>query len=158
MNPNNEWIPNNIYAECMNYLPICCTDILLFNETKTKVLLGKRNNEPLKGEYFSTGGRLQKGEGLKDCAIRQAQKELGVKIYREHLLDGGIISEVYPNSSFGDDIGYHAVTVYFGYALSEDTIIKADGQHVDFRWFQTDDPSLHPGVKERITTILQKNP
>ena len=105
----------------MNHLPICCVDILLFNEEKTKVLLGKRTNEPLKEVYFSTGGRLQKGEELKDCAVRKAKEELGVFISKERLLDGGVISEIYPNSSFGENIGYHAITIYFGCIVSENT-------------------------------------
>ncbi|TRZ53861.1 NUDIX domain-containing protein [bacterium] len=157
MNQNNEWIPNNIYAECMNSLPICCVDILLFNPTKTKVLLCKRNNEPLKGIYFSTGGRLHKGEELKDCAVRKAKEELGVDIEKEHLLKGGIISEIFPNSSFGDDIGYHTVTVYFGYSIPENMAIVLEKQHADSQWYDVRNTDIHTYTKERINTILQNS-
>ncbi len=155
MNKENEWIPSEIYAEYMNRLPICCVDILLFNPAKTKVLLCKRKNEPLKGIYFSTGGRLQKGEELKDCATRKAKEELGVEIRKEQLLAGGIISEIYPNSSFGDTIGYHAITVYFGYSIPENTVIDLDNQHEDSMWFDINDQSINSCVKERINTIIQ---
>lgn len=155
MNQNSEWISPEVYAECLKHLPICCVDILLFNTEKTKVLLCKRNNEPLKDVYFSTGGRLQKGEELKDCAVRKAREELGVDIKKEQLLDGGVISEIYPNSSFGDNIGYHAITVYFGYVVPENTPLHLDSQHADHKWFDIHDRSINDCVKERINTIIQ---
>ncbi len=154
MNQKTDWIPKEIFKDCMNYMPICCVDILPFNPEKTKVLLGKRNNEPLKGEYFSTGGRLLKGEEFKDCAVRKAKEELGLEISSELLLPGGTLNEIHKNSAFGDEIGYHAVVVYFGYLIQEDTKIILEDQHSDFKWFEINDPTIHPFVKERINNII----
>ncbi len=151
-----EWISNDEYSEIIKKIPICCVDIVLLNETKTKILLGKRNNEPLKGEYFSIGGRLQKNEQLKDCAVRKAREELGLKISSRFLTEGGVINEIYPNSPFGEDGGYHAITVYFGYIVPPESKIILDSQHSDFKWVEIDDPTLHPYVKERINKIFAK--
>jgi 8-oxo-dGTP pyrophosphatase MutT (NUDIX family) len=156
MMQKSEWIPNEIYGEFMKNLPIFCVDIIIFDESKTKILLGKRNNEPLKNEYFSIGGRLQKGEEIKSCAARKAKEELGIDISTEHLLSGGVINEIHPNSSFGKDIEYHAVTVFYGYCIQPNAEVCLDSQHSEFKWFDISDSSIHPNVKYRINSIIEK--
>ncbi|MCX6738574.1 MAG: NUDIX domain-containing protein, partial [Candidatus Parcubacteria bacterium] len=142
MKKGTEWIPSELYIEMMNHLPICCVDIMIFNTEKTKILLCKRSNEPLKGEYFSPGGRLLKNEELKAGAVRQAKRELGIKINPKQVIFGGIISEIYPNSAFGKDIGYHAVVIYFGYVATKNTNIILDNQHSDYKWFDVSDKTI----------------
>ena len=43
-----------------------------------QVLLGKRTNEPLKGEWFTPGGRIHKNETWQDALLRIVKAELGL--------------------------------------------------------------------------------
>ena len=78
MNNLLQSLPIEKYQELMDTSPVCCVDMLFFNGDKTKTLLFKRENEPMKGSYFSIGGRLLKNEKMEDCAVRQAFREAGL--------------------------------------------------------------------------------
>src|ERR1035437_711438 len=95
-------IPRRLYTQILNVLPILTVDVLFFNKEKTKTLLFKRSNEPLKGVYFSIGGRLLKNEKILDCAVRQALREAGIHVNKKKLIFGGIQEEAHQKSMFGD--------------------------------------------------------
>ena len=44
-------IPDKIYAEIVQNVPILCVDLLIKDESGSYLLL-KRKNEPLKNEYY----------------------------------------------------------------------------------------------------------
>ena len=56
-------IPDKIYAEIVQNVPILCVDLLMQDESGSYLLL-KRKNEPLKNEYYLPGGRIFIGELL----------------------------------------------------------------------------------------------
>lgn len=45
-----------------------------------KVLLGKRKNKHGAGEYAFTGGKLEQGESIVECAKRETREEAGIEI------------------------------------------------------------------------------
>lgn len=137
----------------METMPICTVDVLFFNGDKTKTLLFKRNNEPMKGAYFSIGGRLTKGELLEECAVRQASREAGIAIRKDGLVFGGMQEEMCPNSIF-QGISYHAIDIFYGYILTNEEI-KLDVQHSDYQWFSISDERLHPFIKTKVESLLK---
>lgn len=149
-----ELLPREKYREVLDITPVCTADVLFFNSDKTKTLLFKRENEPLKGVYFSVGGRLLKNELLEDCAMRQGLREADININKNELTFGGVQEELHPNSVF-DGVSYHAVVIYYGYVLRDDELIKLDSQHSDFKWFSVSDQILHPFIKSRIANLLK---
>ena len=58
--------------------PLVSIDICLVY--KGKILLGRRNNQPLKGEWFTPGGRIFKNEPWQECIRRVVVSELGITI------------------------------------------------------------------------------
>lgn len=140
------------YREILDITPVCTVDVLFFNKDKTKTLLFKRVNEPMKGIYFSIGGRLLKNESLKDGAVRQAFREIGIQIARENLISGGTQEEFHPTSIF-DGVSYHAVGVFYGYVL-DNADITLDNQHSDYQWFHVSDETIHPLIKSKIKILL----
>ena len=56
--------------------PLVSIDLCLVFEDK--ILLGKRNNEPLKDQWFTPGGRIQKNESWQAALRRIALSELGL--------------------------------------------------------------------------------
>ncbi|MFZ2303231.1 MAG: NUDIX domain-containing protein [Minisyncoccia bacterium] len=148
------FLPIEKYREILDTTPVCCVDVLFFNTDKTKTLLFKRNNEPLKDSYFSAGGRLLKNEKFEDCAVRQAFREVGVNIKKENLMFGGVLEELHSTSVF-EGVSYHAVVIYYGCILNDEDI-KLDNQHSDFKWFSVSDDSINQFIKPKITNLLKK--
>jgi len=150
------FLPKKMYKKVMDVSPMCCVDVVFLNKQKNKILLFKRTNEPLKGRYFTIGGRLMKGEKLLDCAVRQAKRELGFVLNPKKTFFAGVIEEQWKKSSF-PGISYHDIDIYYGYILENKHVtIKFDAQHSDYKWFSVRDKKLHPYIKERIKQILTK--
>lgn len=140
------------YRELLNITPVCTVDVLFFNKEKTKTLLFRRVNKPVKGVYFSIGGRLLKGEKMIDAAVRQAKREVGISIKKSQLVFGGVQEEIHRTSIF-NNVSYHAVDIFYGYILNKE-VIKLDYQHSDYDWFSVTDKTLHPFIKSKIKSIL----
>ena len=89
--------------------------ILLFDESKTKVLL---SDEIIGGKYFTKfpGGGLEYGEGILDCLHREAMEELGQEV---EVLRHFYTTEFFQISQFipGDQI----VSVYYECCLPKNT-------------------------------------
>ncbi len=103
-------IPDKIYAEIVQNVPILCVDLLMKDESGSYLLL-KRKNEPLKNEYYLPGGRIFIGESLEDAARRKAKEETGVRV-KGPLLLVGIYEDVFTLSSFGAHT-YHTLSMVF---------------------------------------------
>jgi len=146
-------LPLERYRAAMEDVPIVTIDVLFLNPDKTKILLGKRVNEPFAGEFYSFGGRLYKNEEFLDAALRITKQELGFSIPPTALTFGGVLNEMNDSSIFGG-VNYHTVDVYFVCTV-EDEVPVLDSQHSEARWFSVDDPALHPNVKARIEGALK---
>ena len=150
-----QYIPDKLFKEILDKMPICTVDIALFNQKKNKILLCKRSNKPLKGVFLTNGGRLLKNEQLEDCAVRQASLELGISIDKSKLIFGGVTNEITDSSIF-DNVNYHNVDIFFGYILDELTPIQLDKQHSEFKWFSIQEKEFHPFVRKIIDVLVPK--
>ena len=66
----------NNFKMVVKNTPLVSIDLcILFNGD----LLGQRNNEPLKGFWFTPGGGIFKNEAYLDCLKRVVSSELGLK-------------------------------------------------------------------------------
>lgn len=146
-------VPLEEYRRLMENFPVVTVDVLFFNTDKTKILLGKRTNQPYAGEFYSFGGRLYKNEDLLEAACRIAREELGIDVTPQELVFSGILNEINPSSIF-EGVNYHTLDVYFAYTL-DTAIAHTDNQHSETQWFPVDDVSLHSNVKARIEGALK---
>ncbi len=154
MKNTRSYIPDGIYKDIVAHMPVSTVDVVLLNKKKDKTLLFKRNNEPVKNVYFTIGGRILKGETFLHCAVRQAKRELGLKINPKKTFFAGVTQDFHKNSVF-KGVSYHAVAIFFAYILEDKNInIKFDTQHSDYKWFSVKDKTLHPHIKERIRQTL----
>jgi len=138
----------------MGAVPIFTTDVLFFNKEKTKTLLFKRTNDPLKGVYFSAGGRLLKNEKIVDGAARQALREVGIRVDKKKLVFCGILEDMHRTSAF-KGVSYHAIVVYYGYIIDEKTRITLDDQHNDYAWLPVSSKKIHPFIRKRLQGVLK---
>ena len=128
-----DWIPETVWDDIVSHVPIVSVDLVV--RTPDGVVLGKRANEPAKGEWFVPGGRIHKRERLIDAVDRVAAEELGVETVRV-LESLGAYEHIYDTGG-ADDSGKHYLAN--GFVIETDTTIDGmtlDYQHTDLRVFE----------------------
>ena len=74
----SEWIPKDEWETIVRNVPIVSVDLVV--KRSDGIVLGKRTNEPAKGEWFVPGGRVQKGETRVEAVHRITEEEFGVSV------------------------------------------------------------------------------
>jgi colanic acid biosynthesis protein WcaH len=124
-------LPEEQYAKIMEVLPILCVDIMIQNP-EGEYLLIKRVNEPLKGQWWVIGGRVFKGETLKEAAIRKVREEVGLHIRDLKLV--GYYEDTKEKSPFGLSTPQHSVSVVFSAVVAHDQRICLDAQSSEWKF------------------------
>ena len=140
----NKDIPINLYKQIHAVMPILCVDVVILYEGKA--LLCKRTNEPVKGQYWVVGGRVFKGETLKEAVIRKVQQEAGIEVKIIEQL--GVEETMFDTSPFGGDT--HTVNAVYLAVPKGKSEPKLDSQHEEFKWFSTIKKDFHPYIKKYI--------
>ena len=114
--------------------PLISIDILL--RKGDKVLLGKRINKPAQGYFFSTGGRINKGETINKATTRIAKDELNIelKLMPEFI---GVFEHFYDDSMY-EDVSTHYVNLAYEYEVEEIPNLPTE-QHNEYQWFTIDE-------------------
>ncbi|TKX74509.1 NUDIX domain-containing protein [Halorubrum sp. GN11_10-6_MGM] len=124
----SESIPEDEWETIVRNVPIVSVDLVV--ECPDGIVLGKRSNEPAKGEWFVPGGRVQKGEKLEEATHWIANEELGLDIEIRRSL--GAFEHFYSTSDVGNEKHYVA---HGFYTWSDHTDIHNDLQHEDIEIF-----------------------
>lgn len=144
---NDKHVPNQLFAEFIAHFPQVCVEVVL--EYDGGVLVARRTNEPVKGEWFWPGGRLNKGEQLEDAAHRIAQEELGIEIDVEEQL--GVRAHFWETSDAIGRPSRHTVNVVYRASPRVDNPdIVLDEQHTEYRLLTETETSLHEYVRRYI--------
>ena len=120
------------YRRIMETMPVVCVDCVVRNE-KGEFLLIKRDNEPLKGEYWVPGGRLHRNERLEEAVHRKMREELGIRV--EIVENLGFFEEFFDKTAQDAEGGFHAVSFLYLVRPLEESI-KLDCQSSDWGWFK----------------------
>lgn len=114
--------------------PLVSIDLCIICDNE--ILLGKRNNEPLRGAWFTPGGRILKNETWQDCLRRIANSELLIefKDINEFRLMG-VWDHFYQNSAFDEEVSTHYVNLPHCIFMKTKPEFKIDDQHEDMSWF-----------------------
>lgn len=120
------------YRRFLSTMPIVCVDCLVLNE-RGEFLLVRRENEPLKGEFWLPGGRVHKGERLADAVYRKMRQEIGVDV--DILENVGFFEEFYEKTKENAEGGVHSIS--FVYLVKPNScVIKLDPQSSTWGWFK----------------------
>ena len=138
-------------------IPLVSIDLCLICDGQ--LLLCRRTNEPLRGEWFTAGGRIHKNETWKKALLRIAEAELGLScIAVECFSLMGIWDHFYNNSAFDQDISTHYVNLPHYVELKSKPQIALDDQHDEFKWFDlaevTDDKKFNPYMSNYASWLL----
>jgi len=94
------YIPEPEYQKIIGITPIFCIDYLIKSLDRKSFLLLKRKEEPLKGEWWFPGGRMQIRESFECAQKRILKREIGVNLPLEgqpELI--GISNYIFTNNS-----------------------------------------------------------
>lgn len=143
-------VPAEDWERIVEHVPLVSVDLLV--RDGDGVVLGKRTNEPAKGDWFVPGGTVLKGERFEDAVGRVAREELGVDVEIEARL--GTYEHFYDTSEVpGVDSKHYVATAFLVDPCEEWTGVPDDDQHDGFRtveWKREDDESLHPYVRRYL--------
>lgn len=171
-------IPPEEWRVIVDRVPLVSVDLLVRREGG--LLVGKRTNEPAKGEWFVPGGTVLKGERLEDAVRRVAREELGVDVDVVRRL--GTYEHFYDRSDVAGVDGKHYLATAFvvrprgsvesapgddGPAPGDDSpasggdppaswddlFALGDDQHSAFRTVDRDDGSVHPYVSRYLRDL-----
>jgi len=122
------------FQKIISSTPLVSIDLCLIH--KDSLLLGKRTNEPLKGRWFTPGGRIMKNERWEDCIERIAKVELGINLSHEVFELMGVWNHFYDTSSVSMGISTHYVNLPHIYIIDKLPHILTDDQHEEMKWFK----------------------
>ncbi len=114
----------------------------------TKVLLVRRGQEPLKGEWSLPGGALELGETLQQGVVREVLEETGLIVVPGGIIE--ILDRITPDEASGR-VRYHYVLVDFVCHVSGGALCSAsDAEEV--RWVERD--QLQNGFRLAPVTLV----
>lgn len=149
---SNSWIPHEEWKTIVKNIPIVSVDLVVLHDGG--VVLGKRTNEPAKGEWFVPGGRVLKNESLQEAVHRVAKEELDVNVQIEESL--GAYEHFYENSDVAG-CGKHYVANGFVVSTTNREKISPDEQSEEMSVFGMDDltKDLHKYVRQYLSDASQ---
>ena len=122
------------FKSAIENTPLVSIDLCLI--CNGQILLGKRRNEPLKGTWFTPGGRIHKNETWQDALLRIAEVELGLSgIAVEDFALMGVWDHFYSNSAVDQNTSTHYVNLPHNAEFKSRPQITLDDQHSEFEWF-----------------------
>jgi len=137
----SEWIPADEWETIVRRIPIVSVDLLVRHEGG--IVLGKRTNEPARGEWFIPGGRVHKGETRREAVHRVAGAELGTSV--EIVESLGAYEHIYDTSDIDGVESKHYLAS--GYVVDvQDGSLETDEQHDTVQVFQSRPESLHDHI------------
>lgn len=89
-------IPAEEWETIVANVPLVSVNLVV--ERDGGILLGKRENEPVKGEWFVSSGTMLKNESQSDAVHRVADKELSESVVTEYYLAPANTSTTHPRS------------------------------------------------------------
>lgn len=124
------FIPQEDYNKILQTMPIACIDVAIVSQGS--ILLVKRKDEPAKGEWWVPGGRILKGETMKQCAMRKAKEEVNIDCCIGPLIyTAETIFNTGPNG-----IPVHSVnSCFLMYPKTLDYKCQLDSHHRGYKWF-----------------------
>lgn len=122
-------IPAELYQEILRRMPIACVDIAIV--ANGSVLMVKRNDPPAQGEWWLPGGRVIKGETMKETARRKAWEEVGLECHVGPIVHTA--ETIFPDGPAG--IPVHSInSCFLLYPSADSNSVKLDEHSEEFRW------------------------
>lgn len=140
-------IPDDEWRTIVANVPLVSVDLVI--EHDGGVLLGKRENEPVKGEWFVPGGTVLKNESRTEAVHRVAEAELGESVVIDDCI--GTYEHFYETAATeGVDSKHYLATAYFCHFDRSDPELGGDDQHSALQVFRPPFDKYHPYIKRYL--------
>jgi colanic acid biosynthesis protein WcaH len=136
-------IPQSLYNQILENMPIACVDIAVVSSGK--ILLVLRKDAPARGQWWLPGGRVLKGEKMRDTARRKAIEEIGIDCHVGPIIHTA--ETIFPDGPGG--IPVHSINSCFLLYPVEATAandVNLDDHHADCQWVDSISADLDPYV------------
>lgn len=148
MGDEDKPIPPEEYRIIAQNVPIVSIDLLVHHNGG--LVLGKRQNEPAKGEWFVPGGTVLKGESRIQALHRIANKELGVDVIVGEVL--GTYEHFYESAATSNvNSKQYLATAYV--VTPKSGSLESDSQHESLRVFTSPFPDLHDYIARYLRDL-----
>ena len=152
-------LDTHTFSTVIESTPLVSIDLCLVCDDQ--LLLGKRNNDPLKGEWFTPGGRIHKNETWQDALLRIAEVELGLSgVAVGDFALMGMWDHFYNNSALDHNTSTHYVNLPHYAEFKSKPQIALDDQHGEFKWFDLSvvakDEKFHLYIRNYASWLLNK--
>ncbi len=141
----NSFLPQDLYLQILRSVPIACVDVSIVADGC--VLLVQRQDAPARGQWWVPGGRVLKGEKMRDTARRKAREEVGLECHVGPIIHTA--ETIFPDGPEG--IPVHSINscflLYPNHAVATDRV-RLDQHHAGWKWVESIPPGLHPYVVE----------
>ncbi|MBI2085924.1 DUF4916 domain-containing protein [Candidatus Daviesbacteria bacterium] len=136
MKKTNAWLGEKDYLFITSKTPIPTVDLVVLRQKmKLEVLLVARKTGYAKGLWCIIGGRIWKGETVKDCLERQA-KDLGVKVAIYPPFDFNFPALV--NDHLNQDKTKQSICNVYPVKISKGEVRYEGEEYKRFGWFPVD--------------------
>lgn len=147
MAPNDKPILPAKWRVIVDNVPLVSVDLVI--EHDGVLLLGKRENEPAKGEWFVPGGTVLKNESRRDAVHRVAREELGEDVVIDSCL--GTFEHFYDTADVDDvDSKHYVATAYRCHFKNEHPDIASDSQHRGLKIFEPPSNEFHRNIQRYL--------
>lgn len=133
-------VPTSLYLEIISNVPIACVDIAIVYHGK--ILLVKRDDKPAKNQWWLPGGRIYKGEMMKDAAKRKALEEVGIECRVGPIIHTA--ETIFPDGPH--NVSVHSINSCFILYPVNIPVIKLDIHHKEFVWINSIPNNSHPYI------------
>ena len=116
-------IEQELYQTILESVVNFCVDVVV--KHKDRYILVTRTDNPMKGEPWVIGGRVQQGESVRSAAIRKLKEEIGVTSYLK-LKPVGYYEDVYDSTAFKENVIYHSFSFVYETEIESIEDIKLD--------------------------------
>lgn len=143
----NSSIPRELYRKIHKLLPLVCVDAVVVNLSKKQFLLVRRKNEPQKGAWWFSGGRIFKNEKLADAVLRKVKQEVGLPARAKEQLG---TYEFFSKTGYFKDTNTHTIIVVYLVEVSANEKVMFDWQSSDSKWFTKINRNWNPYLKRYL--------
>lgn len=142
----SEWIPSAEWATIVEHVPIVSIDLVVVCDEG--VVLGKRTNQPARGEWFIPDGRVRKRERVPEAVHPVARDELGVSV--EITEELGTYEHLYETADVPTANSKYYLANGFG-VRTEAADFAIDSQYSTVRVFEELPNDLHEHTAQYLT-------
>ncbi len=145
-------------VEVVRLAPLVSIDLIIEN-SKGKVLVGMRNNEPARGFLFVPGGRILKNERIAEAFERIMKDELGIETdYRGAEFIGAFDHMYDTNFALQQGFGTHYVVLAHKIKITGEVKIEPDDQHGELLWLDKNELLNNEKVHPYTKAYFENNP